>query len=43
MLFKGLHTKIKLLKRTSYGFTNRDRYRRKMLLAFLPAGSPHSY
>ncbi len=40
---EGLHTKIKLLKRTSYGFTNRDRYRKKMLLAFLPAGSPHSY
>ena len=40
---EGLHTKIKLLKRISYGFTNRDRYRKKMLLAFLPTLPTHSY
>lgn len=33
---EGLHTKMKLLKRISYGFRNRDRYRKKMLLGFLP-------
>ncbi|MBX5466901.1 MAG: hypothetical protein K6U14_05330 [Firmicutes bacterium] len=32
----GYHTKIKQLKRLSYGFRNRDRYRRKMFLGFLP-------
>jgi transposase len=32
---EGLHTKIKHLKRVSYGCRNRDRYRRKMLLGFL--------
>ncbi|NMP23892.1 ISL3 family transposase [Sulfobacillus harzensis] len=34
---EGLHTKMKQLKRVSYGFRNRDRYRRKMLLGFLPS------
>src|SRR5690606_10678089 len=33
---EGVHTKIKLLKRISYGFRNREIYVRKMLLAFLP-------
>lgn len=33
---EGCHTKIKLLKRISYGFRNVEVYRRKMLLAFLP-------
>lgn len=33
---EGVHTKIKMLKRMSYGFTNRDRYRTKMLLGFHP-------
>jgi len=31
---EGCHTKIKMLKRLSYGFRNRERYRTKMLLAF---------
>lgn len=31
---EGCHTKIKMLKRMSYGFTNRRRYRMKMLLGF---------
>ena len=42
---EGVHTKIKLLKRISYGFRNRGVYVRKMLLAFLPlawlTSSPH--
>jgi transposase len=33
---EGCHTKIKLLKRISYGYRNRDVYRAKMLLGFLP-------
>ncbi|MEX1336732.1 transposase [Hydrogenibacillus schlegelii] len=33
---EGVHTKIKLLKRISYGFKNREVYVRKMLLAFVP-------
>ena len=33
---EGCHTKIKAPDRLSYGFRNRDRYRRKMLLGFLP-------
>nr|MBO2470001.1 hypothetical protein [Bacillota bacterium] len=33
---EGVHTKIKLLKRISYGFRNREIYVRKMLLAFMP-------
>lgn len=33
---EGVHTKIKSLKRLSYGFRNRDTYVRKMMLAFLP-------
>ncbi len=33
---EGVHTKIKLLKRLSYGFRSRDAYVRKMLLAFAP-------
>jgi len=36
----GVHTPIKHLKRVSYGFRNRDRYRRKMLLGFLPPRRP---
>ncbi|MFH1354255.1 MAG: ISL3 family transposase [bacterium] len=31
---EGCHTKIKMLKRMSYGFNNRERYTLKMLLAF---------
>lgn len=33
---EGCHTKIKLLKRLSYGFRNVEVYIRKMLLGFLP-------
>ena len=33
---EGVHTKIKMLKRTSYGFKNPEIYIRKMMLAFLP-------
>lgn len=33
---EGAHTKIKLLKRLSYGFRNVEVYVRKMLLAFVP-------
>ncbi|REJ36414.1 MAG: hypothetical protein DIU84_05915 [Bacillota bacterium] len=33
---EGVHTKIKLLKRLSYGFRNREIYVRKMLIAFVP-------
>ena len=33
---EGCHTKIKMLKRVSFGFTNRERYRTKILLAFHP-------
>nr|BAL56713.1 transposase [uncultured prokaryote] len=33
---EGVHTKIKLLKRLSYGFRNRQMYVRKMLLALVP-------
>lgn len=33
---EGFHTKIKHLKRVRDGFRHRDRYRRKMLLGFLP-------
>ncbi len=33
---EGVHTKIKLLKRLSFGFRNLQVYVRKMLLAFLP-------
>jgi transposase len=33
---EGCHTKIKMLKRTSYGLRNVEVYRRKMLLAFTP-------
>ena len=29
---EGVTNKIKVMKRRSYGFTNRDRYRRKVLL-----------
>jgi len=36
---EGVHTKIKSLKRLSYGFKNINIYVRKMLLAFLPAVS----
>lgn len=42
---EGVHTKIKLLKRLSFGFRNLQVYVRKMLLAFLPPlsadPSPH--
>lgn len=42
---EGCHTKVKLLKRISYGFRNVEVYRRKMLLGFLPktllAFAPH--
>ena len=33
---EGVHTKIKLLKRISYGFRNVEVYVKKMLLGFLP-------
>lgn len=33
---EGVHTKIKMLKRTSFGFTNIDVYIKKMMLAFIP-------
>jgi len=33
---EGCHTKIKMLKRLSYGFRNRARYRTKILLGFHP-------
>lgn len=33
---EGVHTKIKMLKRTSYGFRNPETYIKKMMLAFLP-------
>lgn len=33
---EGVHTKIKMLKRTSYGFKNSETYIQKMMLAFLP-------
>lgn len=33
---EGIHTKIKMLKRTSYGFKNPEIYIKKMMLAFLP-------
>lgn len=33
---EGVHTKIKLLKRISYGFRNKTNYIAKMTLAFLP-------
>jgi transposase len=36
---EGCHTKIKLLKRLSYGFRNVQVYIRKMLLGFLPRSS----
>jgi transposase len=35
---EGCHTKVKMLKRISYGLRNVDVYARKMLLVFLP---PH--
>ena len=33
---EGVHTKIKMIKRTSYGFKNIDIYIKKMMLSFLP-------
>lgn len=33
---EGVHTKIKMLKRASYGFKNPEIYIKKMMLAFLP-------
>jgi len=33
---EGVHTKIKMLKRTSFGFKNIDIYIKKMMLSFLP-------
>lgn len=33
---EGVHTKIKMIKRTSYGFRNAEIYIKKMLLSFLP-------
>ena len=33
---EGCHTKIKRQQRESYGFRNRDRYRRKMWRGFRP-------
>lgn len=33
---EGCHTKIKMLKRMSYGFRNRERYKTKILLGFHP-------
>jgi len=37
---EGCHTKVKLLKRISYGFRNVEVHRRKMLLGFLPSTFP---
>jgi transposase len=37
---EGCHTKIKLLKRLSYGYRNVQVYLRKMLLGFLPTDAP---
>jgi len=36
---EGCHTKIKMLKRVSYGLRNVEVYRRKMLLGFVPSRS----
>jgi transposase len=36
---EGCHTKIKMLKRNSYGLRNVDVYWRKMLLGFVPSRS----
>ena len=36
---EGCHTKIKLLKRISYGFRNKDNYIAKITMAFLPAAA----
>lgn len=36
---EGCHTKIKMLKRVSYGLRNVDVYWRKMLLGFVPSRS----
>jgi len=33
---EGVHTKIKMLKRTSFGFKNTEIYIKKMMLSFLP-------
>lgn len=33
---EGVHTKIKMIKRTSFGFRNIDIYIRKVMLAFIP-------
>ena len=33
---EGVHTKIEMIKRTSYGFKNIDIYIKKMMLSFLP-------
>lgn len=33
---EGVHTKIKMLKRTSFGFRNIDIYIKKMMLSFIP-------
>nr|MDA3839637.1 transposase [Patescibacteria group bacterium] len=33
---EGCHTKIKMIKRVSFGFRNIDNYIAKMTLAFLP-------
>jgi transposase len=33
---EGVHTKMKLMKRMSYGFKNVDIYIKKMLLSFVP-------
>lgn len=43
---EGVHTKIKWLKRTSFGFRNMEVYIKRLLLAFLPTVSPvspHTY
>jgi transposase len=36
---EGCHTKIKMLKRVSYGLRNMEVYWRKMLLGFVPSSS----
>ena len=33
---EGSHTKIKMIKRLSFGFKNIDIYIRKMMIAFIP-------
>jgi len=40
---EGLHTKCKLIKRKSYGFTNVQTYIRKLLLGIIPFAAIYSF